>query len=135
MNSRIRELLNKLKINAIGDDFRAIRDELEGDWEYCLSDLASRHSGFRMYPVSGEPDRFLACARYGNANGFAFAVVASVMFHENGDLLDWAAYWGGCDLTQRKEDAVRWVHHHGNKLSLDDAQHYFPDIPIVYYRE
>lgn len=78
--------------------------------------------------------RWLVCARYRNSGGFALAVVASVHFSPDGQLGDWAAYWGGTDKTQREEDAVRWAAEHGCKLSRDDAKHFFPGFPMSYYR-
>lgn len=77
---------------------------------------------------------FLSCARYNNAAGFALAVVASVHFSPDGQLRDWAAYWHGCNITHREEDAVRWVAEHGCKLSRKDAAHFFPGFPMSHYR-
>ena len=131
MNDLIRELLEKLK--DVLDDEELLRDvyhALHGTEDYTIDRLTSRRKAYEY------GDHFLTVARYGNANGFAFAVVASLMFREEcGSLLDWSAYWGGCDLTVHEEDAVRWVAANGNKLSVDDAQHYFPEVPIACYRE
>ena len=75
----------------------------------------------------------LHSTRYSNANGFALAVVASIKFYD-GELFDWSAYWGGTDLTRHEEDAVRYVAKRGNKMSREDAQHFFPHLPMSHYR-
>lgn len=83
--------------------------------------------------VPTEDGEHLAWTRYGNANGFAWAFVAVLQFHKS-YLVDWAAYLGGCDLTQHETDAVCWIARHGNKVSAEDAHHFFPTLPIDLYR-
>lgn len=73
-------------------------------------------------------------ARYFNVNGFAGAIIAVIKFNPDDTMRDWSAYWGGCDLTMHKDDAVKWVAQNGDKISLSDAQYYFPDIPPARYR-
>jgi len=72
-------------------------------------------------------ERPIQCARYYNANGFAVAIVALITLN-----IDWAAYIGGTDLTERQEDAIDWVSRKGCKLSGKDARYYFPDIELPY---
>ena len=97
---------------------------------YTLDDFRGHHPGW----LQGEDaDHYLYPARYVNGNYFASAIVASVRFFE-GNLVDWAAYWHGCDLTEREEDAVRWVQAKGMKMLDMDAQHYFPRLPFAYFR-
>ena len=79
--------------------------------------------------------RLIAEARYYNAGGFACAVVASLNFTSQGEeLLDWAAYIGGCDLTQKEHTALKWVADRGAKLSQDVACYYFPALPRELFR-
>ena len=79
--------------------------------------------------------RLIAEARYYNTSGFACAVVASLSFTSRGEeLLDWAAYIGGCNLTRKEHDALEWVADHGAKLSRDDACYYFPALPCELFR-
>lgn len=74
-------------------------------------------------------------ARYGNSNGFAFSILAVLTFTRNGsELIDWSAYWGGCDLTQRECDCYEWVRQYGNKMLTADARHFFKELPIDQYR-
>jgi hypothetical protein len=76
----------------------------------------------------------VAPARYGNSNGFAFAIVAVLTFSRTDELIDWSAFWGGCDQTQRERDCYEWVRQHGNKLGTADARHFFKELPIEQYR-
>jgi len=78
-------------------------------------------------------DGRIAEARYVNSNGFATAVVA-VVGSNQGEIRDWAAYWGGCDLTRKEDDCLRWVAENGAKMSYEDAMHFFPYLPGVLYR-
>ena len=71
---------------------------------------------------------------YWNAGGFAGAVVAGINRRPNGEVFDWAAYIGGCDLTWRTQDAVEWVARHGVKLRPNIAAMLFPNLPAHLYR-
>lgn len=71
--------------------------------------------------------------RYGNANDFAWAIVAVVTYYW-GEVLDWTAYIGGCDLTAHEIDAVQWIAANGNKLHWSDGKYFFPDLPPELYR-
>jgi len=93
-----------------------------------------KRSELARYTIELSSYRSLCPTRYWNTNGFAGAVVATLTFRRNDNLLDWAAYIGGCDLTQYEEDAERWVAEHGAKISRGDAEYYFPDLPISLYR-
>lgn len=74
-------------------------------------------------------------ARYGNSNGFAFAILAALTFGRDGELIDWSAYWGGCDQTEYERDCYEWVRQNGNKMFTADARHFFKELPIDYYRQ
>lgn len=71
--------------------------------------------------------RRLIVARYWNANYYAGAIVASIT-----EGIDWAAYIGGADHTWSREAAVEYVRDYGDKLSRDDARHFFPNIELPY---
>lgn len=79
--------------------------------------------------------RTIVGGRYINVNGFASAVVASLTFRGSGNLYDWTVYWGGCDKTRREHDCLEWVADHGARMSVEDAAHFFDDLPIGLYRE
>jgi len=68
-------------------------------------------------------DRKLITARYYNANYFATAIVASIT-----EGIDWAAYIGGADPMLPEDKAVKYVGDYGDKLSAEDAYHFFPDM-------
>lgn len=68
-------------------------------------------------------------ARYYNANHFAVAIVAVIT-----EGIDWAAYIGGDDGTQRERETIAYVRDNGCKISEEDARHYFPDIELPYRR-
>jgi len=87
---------------------------------------------FHSY-AGGSDDRRLHCGSYDNNRDFAMAVVAVINFHD-GELFNWTAYWGGTDLTQEEEDAVRYIARHGNEMSRDDARHFFTSFPMTHYR-
>lgn len=88
--------------------------------------------GDRFY-ITLPSDKILTRALYGNANEFAWAIVAVINSY-NGTMIDWAAYIGGCDLTQIERDCLEWVAAKGNKMSLADAEHFFPYLPVEKYR-
>lgn len=72
--------------------------------------------------------------RYFNANGIGTAIVAVVNYHE-GEVFDWAAYIGGSKRGARREEwAVEDVAKSGCKISVRDAKHFFPSLPIERYR-
>lgn len=98
--------------------------------EFYREDL--RRRSYAAYVVSN--GKVVVPARYSNSCGFALAVVAVLSFRKSGLLIDWAAYWGGCDKTQREHDAYEWVRKHGNKMSGRDAAHFFEGIPLDLYR-
>ena len=78
--------------------------------------------------------QYLTWTRYGNANGFAWAIVATLMFKPDGQLVDWCVYMGGCDLTEHELDAICWIARNGNAMGLQDARHFFPKLPAEQYR-
>ena len=132
MNNKIRDLLERA---AYALDDKALIKEIDvllraERVPYTLDEFRQQHPGW----LEGEDaDHYLSTARYVNGNYFASAIVASVRFFE-GNLVDWSAYWHGCDLTQRETDAVRWVQAKGMKMLDMDAQHYFPQLPMAYFR-
>lgn len=76
--------------------------------------------------------RTVLVGRYTNANGYAAAIVAVISvpeepLHDNtpGWRGDWAAYWGGCNVDMSQENAGLWVARYGNKMSEEDARHFF----------
>lgn len=77
--------------------------------------------------------RICYVARYYNANYYACAIVAVASYHE-GELFDWAAYMGGCPADLPQLDGTTHVAQHGDKISREDAAHFFPDLPIERYR-
>ena len=94
-----------------------------------------KRSELMRYAIELNIHKLLCPTRYWNANGFAGAIVAVLTLGScSDDLIDWSAYIGGCDLTSRAEEAERWVAKHGNKVSREDAEYYFPDLPIELYR-
>ena len=80
-------------------------------------------------------DHHVTWTRYWNSSGFAGAIVAAILFDRDGEMVDWAAYIGGCDRTWSELDAVEWIVDHGNKLPRSDGQYFFPALPVEYYRE
>ena len=72
-------------------------------------------------------------ARYENTNGVAISVVASISYHE-GELFEWSAYIGGTTRTWHEKDAVEATLSWGDSLRIEDAKHYFPELPIGRYR-
>lgn len=80
-------------------------------------------------------NKLLTWTRYGNANEFAWAIVAVSTLDKNGDLILWSAYMGGNDLVNREFDCVEWVAAKGNKLLRADAEYFFPYLPIERYRQ
>lgn len=87
----------------------------------------------RLY-ITLSSGKILTRALYGNANGFAWAIVAVINLYGE-TMIDWSAYLGGCDFTQVERNCLEWVAAKGNKLSLADAEHFFPYLPIEKYRE
>ena len=63
--------------------------------------------------------------RYWN-DGMGIAIVA-VVTHD----IDWAAYIG-TDNGYSEANCINQVAEHGNKLSVKDAKHFFPDIKLPY---
>ncbi len=86
------------------------------------------------YHYALDNNRVVVPARYTNANGFALAVIATITFDDDGEMIDWAAYWGGCDQTKREHDCYEWVRKNGNKMSLEDACYFFYELPGCLYR-
>lgn len=78
-------------------------------------------------------DKRTFIARYENTGSIAIAIVASASYWE-GELFDWAAYIGGTTDTWSEEAAIKTALDYGNKLRAEDAQYYFPDLPIERYR-
>lgn len=73
-------------------------------------------------------------ARYYNSHGVGVAIVATVLY-SNGEVFDWAAYIGGSRRGARREEwAVEDVAKSGCKIPRQDAEHYFPNLPIERYR-
>lgn len=66
-------------------------------------------------------DRKIIRGRYYNCNGYGAAIVASVT-----EGIDWAAYAGGVDLDISEDLAMAIVAANGDKLSYNDAVHFFP---------
>ena len=66
---------------------------------------------------------------YWNANGRAMCIAAV-----EGHAADWAAYIGA-DGGWRTEECVEWTIRKGCKLSRDQANRWFPELPIEAYRE
>ncbi|KKN08697.1 hypothetical protein LCGC14_1053960 [marine sediment metagenome] len=68
---------------------------------------------------------------YWNCNGMAMCIAA-----KEGAIADWAAYIGAIPaLASSEEDAVDWTVSKGAKLSRQQANRWFPDLPIEAYRE
>ena len=66
---------------------------------------------------------------YWNANGKAVCIAAV-----EGHAADWAVYIGADD-GMRTTACVEWTIRHGCKLSRDQANRWFPELPIEAYRE
>ncbi len=47
-------------------------------------------------------NELLTWERYGNANRFAWAIVAVSTLDRDGNLISWSAYMGGNDLVDRR---------------------------------
>lgn len=73
-------------------------------------------------------------ARYFNSNNVAVAIIAIASYIDN-KLFDWSAYIGGSRKVEREQDCLKEVEDYGCKLSINDAQYFFPDLPIEKYRE
>lgn len=64
--------------------------------------------------------------RYWNSDGKGIAVVASIT-----EGIDWAAYIGADNGWSEKECCERAAQY-GDKLSEEDARHFFPGIELPY---
>ena len=115
-----------------GDDYRSacglVERELtlEKDTDYSIKCSECRAMRSFQWTAGNE---LIQEAMYYNANGFAIAVVAVIS-----PFIDWTAYIGGCDLTKREEDAVRWTAQYGVKLPWHHAHHFFSNLPRRMYR-
>ncbi len=79
--------------------------------------------------------RWITWTRYGNSNSFVSAIVAVITPDTENEIIDWTAYMGGSNRCQKKVDGIRHIADStGNKISREDAEHFFPDLPIRLYR-
>ncbi len=88
-------------------------------------------------PMIKHRGNYIASTHYRNSNGFAAAIVATVAVTGHGidKILDWTAYLGGSDKTQRQEDAILHIADMtGCKLSKQDACYFFPELKDEWYR-
>jgi len=74
-----------------------------------------------------KPARFYNCAEKG------VAIVASISYDDDGNIVDWTACIG-IGSVQTENDCHMEVAEHGVKLSMTDAFHFFPHLPGTLWR-
>jgi len=88
----------------------------------------------RQYWEVDKKMKTIQTARYFNSNGVAVAIIAVANYFDE-CLFDWSTYIGGSTKVEREQDCIEEVANHGCKLSRNDAQYFFPHLPIEKYRE
>lgn len=76
----------------------------------------------------------LRVARYQTTNGIGIAILALLTILPDNQIFDWTAYIGASPYTEHPESAITATRRWGNKLSIQDAAHYFPHLDIERYR-
>ena len=97
--------------------------------EEMVRDEPTPPPGLGLPYVRGVEELRVLNYSYWNANGIGVCIVAV-----EGGAADWAAYIGADD-GQRTEECVAWTIRRGCKFSRNQANRWFPELPIERYRE